>query len=73
MQLRIEYFERFFLPVVKYTPLISPLGKGGYKGGEAKASQGGTTENVRLRRIRRGESENTLFSVQSEKFVNNPG
>jgi len=32
---------------------------------EAKASQGGTTENVRLRRIRRGESANTLSSVQA--------
>jgi hypothetical protein len=40
---------------------------------EAKASQGGTIENVRLMRIRRGESANTLSSVQSEKFVNNPG
>jgi len=40
-------FERIFLPVVKYTPLHPPLGKGGMKGGEAKASQGGTTENER--------------------------
>jgi len=46
-------FERFFLPIVKY----------GYENKEAKASQGGTTENERKYFI--------LGSIR--KIVNNPG
>jgi hypothetical protein len=40
-------FERIFLPIVEYPPYIPPLPRGEYKGGEAKAPQGGTTENER--------------------------
>jgi hypothetical protein len=59
-------FERILLPIFKYTPLISPLAKGGYEGGEAKASESRVYRGRRM-------SDDTLSPVQPQKFMNNVG